>query len=374
MSSKIGKIFLVIILIMLVLILIIGCNYMFYRKIKLNELKVILNNNLEVEINTEVKKTQFIKSVENGIIIDDEDYIDTKTLGNKTITIQFKNNYNKITEYQFLVNVVDTIPPEIIAKKELTTFVGKSINLLENVVVEDNSLETINIEIVGEYDFNKIGDYELKYLAKDSSHNVSEYEFALKVVKDPNNYEFKTKNGYTGKVINGITYIDNILIVNKTYSLTSDYGSGITSKTNEAFKKMKNAAAEEDLKLYISSGFRSYNKQKKLYNNYVKRDGKDKADTYSARAGHSEHQSGLAFDLNIVNDSFIDTKEAKWINENCYKYGFIIRYPKDKQDITGYKYEPWHLRYVGTELASKLYNDGNWITLEEYYGISSSYN
>ncbi len=103
----------------------------------------------------------------------------------------------------------------------------------------------------------------------------------------------------------------------------------------------------------------------------MNKDGKAEADRYSARPGYSEHQSGLAMDLNSVDDSFAYTKEAKWIAENCSKYGFIIRYPKGKEPITGYIYEPWHVRYLGTELAEKVTTSG--LTLEEYFGITSFY-
>ena len=92
-----------------------------------------------------------------------------------------------------------------------------------------------------------------------------------------------------------------------------------------------------------------------------------KADTYSARPGHSEHQTGLAMDLNIINDTFHNTKEAKWLASNCYKYGFILRYPKGKTNETGYKYESWHFRYVGKDVA-KVMDDGD-LSLEEYYAI-----
>ena len=95
------------------------------------------------------------------------------------------------------------------------------------------------------------------------------------------------------------------------------------------------------------------------------------ADTYSARAGHSEHQTGLAMDINNASDSFNNTKEAKWIAENCYKYGFILRYPQGKQDITGYKYESWHVRYLGRELAKEVHDSG--LTLEEFLCIDSKY-
>ena len=96
-------------------------------------------------------------------------------------------------------------------------------------------------------------------------------------------------------------------------------------------------------------------------------DGKEKADTYSSRAGYSDHQTGLTIDLNTVNISFAGTNESNWLKDNCWKYGFIIRYPEGKDSITGYTYEPWHIRYVGKELAKTLYNNGNWLSLEEYF-------
>ncbi len=184
--------------------------------------------------------------------------------------------------------------------------------------------------------------------------------------------------------INGITYIDGILIVNKTYALPSDYRPSnsadyqycttcLTQETMNAFYEMQADAGALGLNLYISSGFRSYSYQENLYNNYVYQDGQEAADTYSARPGHSEHQTGLAFDLNTIDDSFAYTEEGKWVADNCYRYGLILRYPKGKEQETGYQYESWHLRYVGKELAQKLYNNGNWITLEEHFNITSIY-
>lgn len=186
------------------------------------------------------------------------------------------------------------------------------------------------------------------------------------------------------ETIDGVTYVDGLLIVNKTYSLPSTYRAPnsegyeycttcLTPETINAFNEMQADAQSIGLNLYISSGFRSYTYQEKLYNNYVAQDGVEEADTYSARPGHSEHQTGLAFDLNTIDDSFAYTEEGKWVQENCQKYGLILRYPKGKETQTGYQYESWHLRYVGKELAQKLYNNGNWITLEEYYKLTSTY-
>lgn len=173
------------------------------------------------------------------------------------------------------------------------------------------------------------------------------------------------------EVIDGVTYVNGILIANKTYSLPPDYAPGVNIEAEQAFQTMKQAAIKEGLNIYISSSFRSYQYQEKLYNKYVARDGKEKADTYSARPGHSEHQTGLAFDLNTIDDSFANTPEAKWVAEHAHEYGFIVRYPADKTEITGFKYEPWHIRYLGVETATKVYQSG--LCLEEYLDITSVY-
>ena len=177
---------------------------------------------------------------------------------------------------------------------------------------------------------------------------------------------------YKITVKNGITYVDGIMIVNKTYSLPKDYNPGLEKVYKDAFSEMQSAAKLDNINIFIASGFRSYDYQKKLYDAYVKEDGKEKADTYSARPGYSEHQSGLAADINTAASWFDDTAEAKWLKENCYKYGFIVRFPKGEEEYTGYKYESWHLRYVGKNIAKKIHEAGD-ISLEHYYGLTSKY-
>lgn len=184
----------------------------------------------------------------------------------------------------------------------------------------------------------------------------------------------KVDNNMHKKTIkNGITYIDDILIVNKSFALPKSYAPGEIPEAKHAIDQLVAEGNHNGLALVIRSAFRSYEAQTNLYNNYVARDGQKKADTYSAKPGHSEHQTGLAFDLgNISGDndfleSFEDTAEGKWIKTHAHEYGFIIRYPKDKSHITGYQYEPWHLRYVGKETARKIYDSG--LTLEEYLGL-----
>ncbi|MCM1314339.1 MAG: D-alanyl-D-alanine carboxypeptidase family protein [Prevotella sp.] len=171
--------------------------------------------------------------------------------------------------------------------------------------------------------------------------------------------------------INGLTYINGILIANKSYSLPANYDPGIDAITVKQFGELSNAAAKEGLNIYLSSGYRSYAYQNTIYNNYVSWHGKALADTFSARAGHSEHQTGLAIDVNTIDDSFADTPEAVWLSQHAHEYGFIIRYPKGKESVTGFKYEPWHIRYLGIEKATEVYNSG--LALEEYLGIDSYY-
>lgn len=364
-------------IIVIVIILIILCviGYFLYTKIKYesNKSNVILKDKLDIEINDEVVLETFVKEIKNGIILNGKDVVDTSKLGKKNVELLIKDKNNYEEKIKFIINVIDTTKPVIEAKKEISTYVGTKIDLLKDVKVTDNSKEEIKAKVVGDYDINKAGEYKLKYEASDSSNNKEEVDFVLKVTSDPNNRTFTTSKGFSGKVVNGVTYIDGILIANKTYSLPSNYGNGLTWETQNAFNKMKADASALGLNLWLSSGYRSYYDQKYIYNNYVSRDGQAAADTYSARAGHSEHQTGLAFDLNTISDSFADTAEGKWVAENCHKYGLILRYPKGKDSITGYKYESWHLRYIGGDLPSKLYNNGDWITLEEYFGIDSKY-
>lgn len=181
----------------------------------------------------------------------------------------------------------------------------------------------------------------------------------------PSEPEHKTE------VRDGITYVDGIMIVNKTYSLPADYAPGIDKTAKAAFDQMAAAAWGDGIAIYIISGYRSYAEQEKLYNQYASARGADEADKVSSRAGHSEHQSGLCMDVNTTEFSFEGTKEAIWLEEHCADYGFIIRFPKGKEDITGYSYEPWHIRYVGTDAAKEIMSRG--ICLEEYLGVTSDY-
>ena len=167
------------------------------------------------------------------------------------------------------------------------------------------------------------------------------------------------------------TYIRGILLVNKSFPLPSTFGDGLTPETTAAFEAMRGAASSSNLSLRIVSGFRSYSSQDALYSRYVRSQGQAEADRFSARPGYSEHQTGLTVDINQTTEAFADTAEGRWVAENAHLFGFIVRYPDGKEAITGYTYEPWHVRYVGVDVATHLKTTG--LTLDEYLGVSSQY-
>lgn len=181
----------------------------------------------------------------------------------------------------------------------------------------------------------------------------------------------QSKQSHEIKKKNGITYIDGHVFVNKKVDLPSDYAPGENQVARNQLNKLIEDANKENLDLVFRSGYRSYSDQEQLYKDYVARDGETAANQYSAKPGQSEHQTGLTFDVgsdSATDDfrtSFGKTDEGKWIKAHAHEYGFIVRYPEGKEKITGYQYEPWHLRYVGKDLANKIYKKNT--TLEEYF-------
>ena len=173
------------------------------------------------------------------------------------------------------------------------------------------------------------------------------------------------------------SYTPEVLIVPKIPLRLSSSSAEmhLQSDAAAALDVMSEAAKNQGINLMLASGYRSYANQVSTYNGFVKQSGINAADTYSARPGHSEHQTGLAADLEPASrkcelqDCFADTPEGKWLAENSYKYGFIIRYPKDKQNVTGYIYEPWHVRFIGSELSNEVTKSG--LTLEQFFGLPS---
>lgn len=251
-----------------------------------------------------------------------------------SITLNGKNNY----EIEVNSNYIDEL------------YKAKLFNLdMNSKVIIDSNLNT-----------SKIGNYKITYTIKflKTVKRVSRY---INVINSEN-----IKQVFSIKNESGVTYINGILIVNKTYSLPSDYAPGINHTALYYLHMLQADAKAVGIDIPVISAYRSYETQRALFDSYYAKDG-DKADTYSARPGHSEHQTGLAFDVGAIDDNYGDTIGGKWLYNNCANYGFIIRYLKGKEDITGYKYEPWHIRYVGS-VAEYIMNQG--ITLEEYLNIA----
>lgn len=165
------------------------------------------------------------------------------------------------------------------------------------------------------------------------------------------------------------TYINGILLVNKDYGLPPTFGNRDDPTALAKLQQLQRDAQAQGINISNSySGYRSYQDQTQLYNNYVNLHGEEEANTFSAKPGFSEHQTGLTFDLKDFNGQLVeDPITSQWIKDNCAQYGFIIRYPEGKEDITGYIYEPWHLRYVGEEVANQIMNNNT--TLEQYLGV-----
>lgn len=161
----------------------------------------------------------------------------------------------------------------------------------------------------------------------------------------------------------------DVIIVNKKYPISSDYAPGEIPEAASAFHHLlaEMVALGYDVSTTAYSGFRSYETQAALYQAYVANDSQENADRYSARPGHSEHQTGLAYDILDSSGALLTEETAsQWLAENAHRYGFIVRYPPDKEEITGYMPESWHLRYIGPE-AVDIYQSGQ--TLEEYFDI-----
>ena len=174
-------------------------------------------------------------------------------------------------------------------------------------------------------------------------------------------------------LVNKYNYLDDKYVPKNLEKVSTVYALSnmkLVEKAKEAYEEMAKDASKNKLKLVILSSYRSYDYQVDLYNRYAKKDGKDKADTYSGRPGFSEHQTGLAIDIyngKTPYTKFESTKEFDWMQDNAYKYGFILRFPKGKELETGYQYESWHYRYVGNDIAKEIHNKD--ICFEEYMAM-----
>ena len=269
-----------------------------------------------------------------------------------------------VTEIAICIGKVVSSPKEkkIEVKKKKISKNDEKLNKLNNI---DKKINYFNY------------DYTDRYIKYKKDNKDLDDEQIIKNVNMNLDYEpytniTKAKNLNTNKILVNKYYSldekyepDNLETISKQYALE---GMELVHDAKIAFEEMAKAAKKENLNIIAMSTYRDYNYQVKIYNQYVKADGQKKVDTYSGRPGHSEHQTGLAVDVyngNVNYTSFEKTKEFTWMQENAHKYGFIMRYPKDKEKETGYRYESWHYRYVGKNEAK--YIKENNISFEEYY-------
>ena len=172
-------------------------------------------------------------------------------------------------------------------------------------------------------------------------------------------------------LVNKYNYLRDDFVPNNLVEMTTPYskeGIYLVEEARDNFYKLVDKAKEEGLTIRAISAYRGYTYQKRLYDKYVEADGVNKADTYSARPGFSDHQTGLAIDVdNTISsfENFTNTKEYQWMLDNSYKYGFILRYPNGKESITTYQFESWNYRYVGLKLAKKIKASN--LTFDEYF-------
>ncbi len=278
--------------------------------------------------------------------------------------IQYKNsNQYKLKEVGY-------------SKEEITIITEKSNEDTINFLLENDYSDQVMPIIKEKYFVEEKLEAYLKYKADNKERNLSD---VISIVNAGADKEFYTNIKKTD------TSKDNLILVNKFYALDQNYvvddlvpislqyaydGHSIKREVLDNFLDMWHAADKLGLSLIINSSYRDHEFQSELYNNYSNTHGQAEADTFSARPGHSEHQTGLALDISAygsILDDFGQTEEYEWTKDNAHLYGFILRYPENKEHITGYIFEPWHYRYVGKEVAKKIYEMD--ITFDEYYEL-----
>lgn len=268
---------------------------------------------------------------------------------------------------ELTVCIVKVLTPKPVKEKQIT---AKKVN--KN---KDNKLDKLdNIQKEIDYFNNDFLDRYIAYKEKNTEVPNKQIIKNVNMNLDLTHYEdkIKARNLNTEKIlVNKYYYLeenyvpDNLETISNRYALSN---MKLVNVAKNAFEEMASAAKKENLSIIAMSTYRSYEYQVNLYNKYVKADGKEKADTYSGRPGHSEHQTGLAVDVYNGKENYTNfekTKEFTWMQNHASEYGFILRFPKDKENETGYTYESWHYRYVGKDVAK--YIKENNISFEEYY-------
>ena len=250
----------------------------------------------------------------------------------------------------------------ITAVKKQKSTKNEKLNKLDNI---HNEIDYFNDEYIDRYISYKEKHTEVpnKQIIKNVNMNLDFEPYTnIKEAKNLNTEKVLVNKYY---YLNENYVPDNLETISSKYALSN---MKLVSTAKNAFEEMASDAKKEKLNIVAMSTYRSYSYQVNLYNKYVKADGQAAADTYSGRPGHSEHQTGLAVDVYNQKENYTNferTKEFTWMQEHAHEYGFILRFPKDKETETGYTYESWHYRYVGIDAAKYIKEHD--ISFEEYY-------
>ena len=283
------------------------------------------------------------------------------------------------------VVVKDTTKPEFTSFSEKIEVAkgNKDFDFKSYFKASDLSNCTLDID-TKDVKFDKEGDYTAEVTATDAYNNKESKKFTVVVKAEEKTAIASADNEQKASGASGTSgasqsssnssvkpyYKNGILIVNKKHPVPPGFGGGVNQTALAAVNRMISDMKAEGLSVdSTTSNYRSYSYQSTLYQNYVSAYGKASADTFSARPGYSEHQTGLAFDLREPGGGSLltNSKATSWVAKNAHKYGLIVRYQSGKEWITGYQAEPWHVRYVG-DIATSIYNSG--LSLEEYLGVS----
>lgn len=289
-----------------------------------------------------------------------------------TTKIDKKNKKSPLTTLNYSKDDIALIEKYNISDENIKYLIDNKIDskIAMNIIKEKYYIDDYLKKYLDYYEKNKDLSFS-EIITRINTHLDDEFYTNTEKTDDTlGKFVILNKHYYSDENYKGLNLID----VDSEYNLYNT-SFKLSKECYEAFLKMYNDAKEQGYAFKINSAYRSYEKQIKIYQGWVNKDGVKLADTYSARAGFSEHQTGYAFDVRdypFTNDDYSKTKSFTWVSENAYKYGFIIRFPKDKEYITGYQYEPWHYRYCGIECATYIHNNN--ITFEEYYEYFIKYN
>ena len=348
-----GRIFITLLLLTIIVVFTLNIGNII-TVIKLKNLKYT-SESISIINKNDIKVDKYSKTLDkiintNYFILDNTKYY---------IDIDYKENDNFFENINKLISI---------------GYNAKEINII------NNKLDNIDLILNNEYNKNLYDILNSDYFYKDNLERYLKYDKDNIVLNVNMNLDYEF---YTHDI--EVTTKDSTMLVNKYYKLDKTYiptlttldrayavndKQQVTPETKEAFQKMCDDAKKDNIYIYSGSAYRSYSYQNILFNNRAKMEGLDYANKTAAKAGYSEHQTGLSMDLMNKNYDYIsaEDEEYEWLINNSYKYGFILRFPKDMDSITGYTYEPWHFRYINIEIATYLKENN--LTYEEYYGMN----